>query len=58
MRHKFIYYVDKFGAEACVGCGRCIRNCPACMNILDELVKIDALASAETAAAPAAAAKE
>jgi ferredoxin len=27
--HKFAYFPDNFGAVACVGCGRCIRACPA-----------------------------
>lgn len=29
MMHKFVYYPENFGAAACVGCGRCIRACPA-----------------------------
>ncbi len=49
LRHKFVYYADKFGTEACVGCGRCIRNCPVCLSILDKLVLI----GREAAAAPA-----
>jgi ferredoxin len=27
--HKFAYFPENFGAMACVGCGRCIRACPA-----------------------------
>jgi len=27
--HKFAYFPENFGALACVGCGRCIRACPA-----------------------------
>jgi sulfhydrogenase subunit beta (sulfur reductase) len=26
--HKFRYFVENFGEIACVGCGRCIVNCP------------------------------
>jgi len=29
LMHKFSYYPENFGAIACVGCGRCIRACPA-----------------------------
>ena len=31
--HKFKYYVDNFGAIACVGCGRCVRRCPVNIDI-------------------------
>jgi len=31
--HKYLYVKDNFGATACTGCGRCIRACPAGMNI-------------------------
>ncbi|TYO97728.1 4Fe-4S dicluster domain-containing protein [Desulfallas thermosapovorans] len=31
--HKFKYFVDNFGEIACVGCGRCIKNCPVNMDI-------------------------
>jgi len=33
--HKFSVYSDRFGHVACVGCGRCIRLCPAGMNMLE-----------------------
>jgi ferredoxin len=29
LMHKFAYFPTNFGAVACVGCGRCIRVCPA-----------------------------
>ncbi len=31
--HKFRYFVDNFGPVACVGCGRCVRECPVNLDI-------------------------
>lgn len=31
--HKFNYFVKNFGETACVGCGRCIKNCPVNLDI-------------------------
>lgn len=31
--HKYVYIRKNFGLTACTGCGRCIRSCPAGMNI-------------------------
>lgn len=31
--HKYHYVKKNFGYVACTGCGRCIRSCPAGMNI-------------------------
>ena len=39
--HKFKYYDDKFGTIACVGCGRCKRDCPVGMNLKDILETIE-----------------
>ncbi len=33
LMHKFKYFVDNFGAVACVGCGRCVINCPVNIDI-------------------------
>lgn len=38
--HKFKYFVDRYGAIACVGCGRCIKNCPVNMDIREVLADI------------------
>ena len=31
--HKFNYYPKEFGLLACVGCGRCVRECPVNLDI-------------------------
>lgn len=31
--HKFKYFVDNYGVAACVGCGRCIKECPVNLDI-------------------------
>jgi ferredoxin len=40
--HKFKYFVDNYGAFACVGCGRCILNCPVNIDIRQVLADIKA----------------
>jgi len=39
--HKFLYCPENFGEAFCVGCGRCITNCPAGLDlraVLERLV--------------------
>lgn len=31
--HKFKYFVDNHGVAACVGCGRCVKECPVNLDI-------------------------
>ncbi len=31
--HKFRYSVESFATSFCVGCGRCIRSCPAALDL-------------------------
>ena len=38
--HKFRYYPEKFGKVLCTGCGRCIRLCPAGMDLLADLQEL------------------
>jgi ferredoxin len=38
--HKFKYFIDNFNATACVGCGRCIKNCPVNLDIREVLADI------------------
>jgi sulfhydrogenase subunit beta (sulfur reductase) len=35
--HKFNYFVENFAAIACVGCGRCVRECPVNLDIREVL---------------------
>lgn len=51
LSHKFSYYPEKFGRVLCTGCGRCIRQCPAGMDLLADLKEL----SRELPAGPAAA---
>ena len=41
--HKFNYFVETYDEIACVGCGRCLRNCPACMDITKVIEQINNL---------------
>jgi len=38
--HKFNYFVKNFGETACVGCGRCIQNCPVNIDIREIIEEI------------------
>jgi ferredoxin len=38
--HKFAYTNELFGETFCVGCGRCIVNCPAHIDIRETLAKV------------------
>ncbi|HET6496881.1 MAG TPA: 4Fe-4S dicluster domain-containing protein [Thermoleophilia bacterium] len=40
--HKFRYAVENFDRLFCVGCGRCIRNCPASMDLRTALNEVGA----------------
>lgn len=35
--HKFSYYAEQYGTNSCVGCGRCVRNCPVNLDIREVL---------------------
>jgi len=39
--HKFNYCPENFKAIFCVGCGRCIRNCPVNLDLREVLKEID-----------------
>jgi len=38
---KFKIYQDKFNAQGCVGCGRCIRDCPVNLDITEYMKEVD-----------------
>lgn len=38
--HKFNYFVKNYGEIACVGCGRCIKNCPVNFDIRQILLEL------------------
>ena len=41
--HKFNYFVNNYGEFACVGCGRCVQNCPVNLDIrgvLDTIARL------------------
>lgn len=38
--HKFNYFVNNYGEFACVGCGRCVQNCPVNLDVRDVLNSI------------------
>lgn len=48
--HKFNYFAEEHGVDSCVGCGRCVRNCPVNLDIRQLL--------AEALATPASATEE
>ena len=43
MMHKFNYFVKTHGLAGCVGCGRCITECPASIDIRDAVAHIGSL---------------
>jgi len=48
---KFCYYPRDFGPVACVGCGRCISNCPVNVDIVEVLEGVAALSAGRTVSA-------
>ena len=43
--HKLSYFNERYGETLCVGCGRCIENCPAHLDIsefIEKASKVDA----------------
>ena len=40
--HKLSFFHDRYGENLCVGCGRCIIDCPAGVDISSIIDKIGA----------------
>ncbi len=38
--HKFLYLPDRFGEVGCVGCGRCVENCPVNVDVREIITKV------------------
>ena len=38
--HKFSAWVEQFGTQGCVGCGRCITWCPVGIDVTEELAHL------------------
>ncbi len=38
--HKFKYFLDLYGEPLCVGCGRCLEECPANINLWEVITKM------------------
>jgi ferredoxin len=53
--HKFLYYPERQGVTLCVGCGRCVVDCPANVDIREVMAAMAAMpadvASSDIAAA-------
>ena len=41
LMHKFKYFPERFERIACVGCGRCLKNCAVGQNLLADLAEIE-----------------
>ena len=38
--HKLVTWIDQFGLQGCVGCGRCITWCPVGIDITEEAARL------------------
>jgi len=47
--HKFLYTVENLGETFCVGCGRCVRNCPVNLDLRETLKSLQGLSAQDKA---------
>ncbi len=40
LMHKFKYFIDNYQVAACVGCGRCIVNCPVAGDVREAITAL------------------
>ena len=40
LMHNFKYFIDNYQVAACVGCGRCIRNCPVAGDVREAITAL------------------
>ena len=40
--HKLCFFEERYGSPLCVGCGRCLIDCPATMDITAIIDKVNA----------------
>lgn len=55
--HKYDYMVRTIGRRGCVGCGRCIDNCPAGLDLVAMLTELEGLLAGEDKTAAGAGSK-
>jgi len=39
LMHKFVYFLERYGIEMCVGCGRCVEGCAGGVTKMREVLK-------------------
>ncbi len=40
LMHKFVHFLDRYGIEMCVGCGRCVDADAGGMDLREVLMKL------------------
>lgn len=51
--HKLCFFEERYGSPLCVGCGRCLIDCPATMDITAIIDKVNAAGTGDAADASA-----
>ena len=41
LMHKFVYFLDRYGLDMCIGCGRCIDTCAVEIDLRKMLKKMN-----------------